>query len=211
MLLFIPPFFSHLHSLFLLLIVNHYLYVPLYSSVLSVIYIPCLFFCFLDIIYLFIFNIPSISHYLHARFYSSVFQSSTFPVSSSDYQSLSTRSFIFFLFSIPCLFFCSLDIIYMLIFNIPFISHYLHARFYSLFFSHLHFLFLVLFISHYLHVSFYFSLLSVIYIPCLFFCFWDIIYMFIFNIPFISHNLHARFYSSVFQSSTFPVYSSDYQ
>jgi len=228
MLLFIPPFFSHLHSLFLLLIVNHYLYVPLYSSVLSVIYIPCLFFCFLDIIYLFIFNIPSISHYLHARFYSSVFQSSTFPVSSSDYQSLSTRSFIFFLFSIPCLFFCSLDIIYMLIFNIPFISHYLHARFYSLFFSHLHSLFILLIISNYLHVSLYFSAyqslstrtcsflflcFSVIYIPCLFFWLSVIIYMFLYIFLFISHYLriHAPFYSSVFQSSTFPVYSSDYQ
>jgi len=121
----------------------------LYVFLLISHYIPCLFFCLLVIIYMFLFNILFIGHYLHASFYSSVFQSSAFPVSSSDYQSLSTCSFMFFF-------------------------------------------------------------LSVIYIPCLFFCLLVIIYMFLFNILFIGHCLHASFCSSVFQSSTFPVSSSDY-
>jgi hypothetical protein len=80
--LFVPLFFSHLHSLFLLLIISHYLHVPLYFC-LSVIYIPCLF-CLLVVVYMFLFNILFIS-YLHAPFCSSVFQSSTFPVYFSVY------------------------------------------------------------------------------------------------------------------------------
>jgi hypothetical protein len=52
MLLIIPLFSSHLHSLFLLLIISHYLHVPLYFC-LSVIYIPCL----LVIVYMFLFNL----------------------------------------------------------------------------------------------------------------------------------------------------------
>jgi hypothetical protein len=155
-----------------------------------------------------------IRHYLYAPFYSFVFQPSTCPVSSSDYQSLlhdslyfsacqsstfhvyssvsltiSTRSFLIFRLSV---------IIYMLVF-IP------------LFFSHLQSLSLLLFIGHYLHVPLYFSVyqssvfhvyscfLYIIYmfLFCLsiyfflFFCLLVIIYMFLFNLLFIGHYLHV--------------------
>jgi hypothetical protein len=115
---------------------------------------------------MFLFNILFIGYYLHAPFYSSVFQSCTFPVSSSDYQSstyfflvyqLPTYSFLFFcllVIYILCFFFWLSFIIYMFLCILLFIS-YLLSLFIFLSISHLHSLFLLLILSHYLHVPLY--------------------------------------------------------
>jgi len=105
------------YFLFFCVSVHTFLYIFLNSSVV-IPYLQPLFILLL------------VGHYLHAPFYSSVFQSSTFPVSSSDYQSLSTCSFIFFCSSvicIPCLIF--LLVIYMFLLILLFIGYYLHVPF----------------------------------------------------------------------------------
>jgi hypothetical protein len=166
--LFISLFFSHL--------------IPFYSSVyqslttcpflflcFSVICVPCLFFCLLVIIYTFLFNIMFISHYLHAPFYSAVFQSSNsllffclsvinhmplfiplflshlIPFCSSVYQSLTTRSFLFLCFQSSA--FPLSSSVYQSLSTRSFLFLCLSVIICTLLFNSL-------FISHYLHIPF---------------------------------------------------------
>jgi hypothetical protein len=81
MFLYIFLFIIHLHSLFILLFLSHYLHAPF------------LFLCFFSHLHS-LFLLLIISHYLHVPFYSFIYYSSTFPIYYSVYQSLSTRFFL---------------------------------------------------------------------------------------------------------------------